>query len=74
MSRSRKNTPILGNTTCRSEKADKVAWHRRYRRAVRRLLGIDEMLHMHWEFSNPWEMGKDGKRWRDCPRQEWLRK
>jgi len=31
MSRSRRKTPIIGITTCRSERADKAIWHQRLR-------------------------------------------
>lgn len=31
MSRSRRKTPIVGHTTCRSEREDKKLWHQRWR-------------------------------------------
>ncbi len=65
MSRTRRKHPIVGIAVCRGERADKRAWHRAYRRAVRLLIGLGafECLHatFHREFSNPWHMGKDGK-------------
>lgn len=67
MSRSRRRTPIFGITTCESEKPDKQAWHRRWRRAAKQRGDHgefdDERLH-----SDAWNMGKDGKQYRpDCP-------
>ena len=61
MSRARRQTPIRGITTCRSERADKMAWHRRYPRAVRQmqLAGDEESLHagLHRAYSDIWAMG-----------------
>jgi hypothetical protein len=31
MSRSRRKTPIVGHTTCGSEREDKKLWHQRWR-------------------------------------------
>jgi hypothetical protein len=70
MSRSRKKTPIHGIACCRSEKADKKIWHRRFRASERsRLVDVlrcpeiaDGYLTTHFrEVSNRWSMGKDGK-------------
>jgi hypothetical protein len=60
MSRSRKKTPIGGITTAVSEKKDKQLWHRKMRRAQRMNPEADLQEH---EFSNPWQMDKDGKQY-----------
>jgi hypothetical protein len=68
--RSRKKTPVCGITTCRSEKDDKRIWHRRFRAKERDNLlahsraGVDaDYITTHFrEVSNPWNMGKDGRR------------
>jgi len=59
MSHSLRHTPILGNTTAHSEKKDKQAANRAYRRSTRQLVkaGCDPAhyrLHMEW-------FDKDGK-------------
>lgn len=67
MSRSRKRTPIAGISGAASEKADKQANHRRERRRVRQVLGVEperEVLPHTRELSNPWVMSKDGKVYR----------
>jgi hypothetical protein len=64
MARSRKRSPARGITSARSEKPDKLAAHRRERRAVRAKLSTDpepEVLPHTREVSNPWSMAKDGK-------------
>lgn len=65
MSRSRKKTPITGNTKARSEKQDKQLWHRRFRHKERlRLLRDPEGLSVDKnEVSSTWNMAKDGKHW-----------
>lgn len=77
MSRSFRKTPIVGNTTARSEKHDKKEWHQRHRHAVRQKLrtidDLDEYQDIDIrESSNPWSMSKDGRhymtgfsRWRN---------
>ena len=64
MSRSRKQTPISGITSARSEKVEKQANHRRERRHVRQKLDVDptaDLIPHTKELSNPWSMAKDGK-------------
>lgn len=64
MTRSRKKTPLQGNTTATTEKEDKKINHRRIRRAVTQAIGIApeaELLPHEKELSNPWLMDKDGK-------------
>ncbi|WP_282811691.1 hypothetical protein [Thauera humireducens] len=38
MSRSRRKTPIVGHTTCHSEREDKKLWHQRWRTSERTAL------------------------------------
>lgn len=67
MSRSRKSKPIAGITNAASEKAEKLANHRRERRRVRQVLTVEpeaEILPHTRELSNPWAMAKDGKVYR----------
>lgn len=61
MSRSFKHTPILGNTTAKSDKAGKQAYNRRYRNACKRLLSKGAEIPSIKEFSNPYDLPKDGK-------------
>ena len=67
MSRSRRKTPIVGNTTCRSERQDKKLWHQRWRTRERNALASasPEALSSHLpllenQVSSVWSMGKDG--------------
>lgn len=64
MSRSRKNTPVTGITTARSEAEDKRIWHKRARAMMRaRLLEPDPAPVIDIEASSDWLMSKDGKRY-----------
>jgi hypothetical protein len=64
MSRSKKKTPILGITTCGSEKADKRDANRKYRRIVKqKVKGSSEELPEVKEVSDVWSFGKDGKKY-----------
>lgn len=76
MSRSRRQTPIIGNTTCRSERQDKKIWHRRWRTRERNALinASTEALASHLpllenQVSNVWSMGKDGHTYRPISHQ-----
>jgi hypothetical protein len=68
MTRSRKKSPFFGISTSVSEKADKVAAHKRERRKVRTRIKVDpetEPLPHTREVSNIWAYAKDGpKRYR----------
>ncbi len=69
MSRSRKKTSIGGITDDKSEKQDKRLYNRRFRHTCKQFLHIDftnEVLPHLKEYSNPWSMGKDGKKWFDA--------
>lgn len=63
MSRSRKKTPITGVTLAESEKQDKAASHRRYRRVLKLLVVPDlaTPLPTEQQLTNPWDMAKEGK-------------
>lgn len=65
MSRSKRKTPIFGNTGDRSERLFKAFEHRRERRAVRNTLpGLDDAgLPAPKTYGNPWAGPKDGKRY-----------
>jgi len=80
MSRSKRKNPVRGITTSESEKADKVAAHRRVRRRVKTVIqsppeSETETLPHERELSNPWAMAKDGKaRFDPVRHRELLRK
>jgi hypothetical protein len=68
MSRSRKKTPVSGNTTARSEAFDKQQWHSRMRslsrKAVQEALDVDPgavVYPVDDDAKDPWSMVKDGK-------------
>jgi hypothetical protein len=74
MSKSYRKTPIMGHTTCRSERLDKLIWHKRWRTKERNKITsldpenwVDHLTVDRHEVSNPWSMGKDGKQY--FPRQ-----
>ncbi len=66
MSRSKKKTAAGGVTGAPSEKDDKKAWHKTFRRKNKSLARRDgedtEIIYPHvWEVSDLWRMDKDGK-------------
>lgn len=66
MARSRRKTPIIGNTPCESEKKDKTFTNRKYRKAVRTLVkkaDEDTVFPVIDEINTPWDFGKDGKQY-----------
>ena len=68
MSRSRRQTPIVGLTTAASDKPDKVRAHRRERRVIKTLLrlqGDDAGLPPSRTLHDRWTFAKDGKQWID---------
>ncbi len=67
MSKSRKKTSIGGITNSVSEKHDKRIYNRRFRRICKQSLHIDyeQELPQLKQYSNPWGMDKDGKKWFD---------
>ncbi len=62
MSRSRTKTPIVGMTTCESEKADKAKWHRKFRRAAKMDIEVGQFISFR-QYGSTWCMGKDGKQY-----------
>lgn len=77
MSHSQRKTPIFGNTTARSEAADKRLWHKRWRTRERdqlAALGPDgDPLPVHYRaVSSTWGIAKDGKQWFELRRQQVL--
>jgi hypothetical protein len=77
MTRSRKKTPMFGISTSVSEKADKVAAHKRERRKVRTRLRVEPdaaVLPHRREVSNVWAYAKDGKRYRKSASKKDMRK
>ena len=75
MSRSRKKTPILGITTAASEKSDKQAANRKFRRIVKQEVNAEEdVITKKREASDIWSFAKDGKRFRKNPANRDLRK
>ncbi len=76
MSRSRRKTPIVGHTTCGSEREDKKLWHQRWRTRERTALtsASPEALSAHLPLlenraSSVWSMGKDGRSYWPVKRQ-----
>ena len=76
MSRSRRKTPIVAHTNCRSECQDKKTWHQRCRTRERTALaGLSpEGWNAHLpllekQVSNTWSMGKDGRSYWPVTRQ-----
>jgi len=79
VSRSRKKTPIISHTKADSDKPFKVQEHKRERRTVKHHLtktsDYDSMILPDKEqYGNDWESPKDGKCWRDNPKDKWMRK
>ena len=75
MARSRRKTPIFGNTLAESDKGDKIKANRRLRREVRLALknGEEEMPELR-DVANIGWFAKDGKKYRDDLKPEEFRK
>jgi hypothetical protein len=71
MARSKRKTPVSGVTMAVSEKADKVASHRRHRKALKQALvpTLETPLPLERELTNRRSMAKEGK-WRFDPREQ----
>jgi hypothetical protein len=75
MSRSRRKTPIVGHTTCGSEREDKKLWHQRWR--TRERTALTSVARSPERPSAPagkpassvWSMGKDGRSYWPVKRQ-----
>lgn len=84
MSRSKKKTPIIGNTTSKSEKKDKQFANRKYRRIIKEKLNLakreessqreEELLPLLREKSDVWSMAKDGKKYKKEINPKYMRK
>jgi hypothetical protein len=63
MARSRRKTPIAGVTSAESEKQDKAASHRVYRRTLKQVItpALETPLPTEKQLTNPWSMAKEGK-------------
>jgi len=78
MSRSRRKTPIFGNSAAETDHPWKKAAARRLRRCVKQRLkaGLDpdRFAGKRWDLVNPWSSDKDGKWFSLSPAPEWMRK
>jgi hypothetical protein len=78
MSRSRRKTPISGNTTAKSDGAWKAKAARVLRHRVKQRLNTtldpDPFAGKRWDAVNPWDAPKDGKHWLRKPTPDWMRK
>lgn len=74
MSRSTRNSPICGITTARSEKQDKISYHKAFRRATKQQLSLEVDLPHFREFSKPWLWSKDGKQYFGSDNAKLMRK
>jgi hypothetical protein len=67
MSRSRRHTPIRGNSTRESEKWEKRQIHKRWRSALREALAAGDhdgaSYNRNLDMDCGWYWGKDGKQW-----------
>ncbi len=67
MSRSRRKTPIFGNTTAESDAEWKAKAARKLRYKVKQHLNApldgDRFAGKRWDIENSWSSQKDGKRW-----------
>ena len=78
MSRSRRKSPIGGNTTATSDHLWKKASARKLRHRVKQHLTAtldgDLFAGKRWDLVNPWSSQKDGKHWWRNPDPKWMRK
>ena len=78
MSRSRRKTPIFGQTSARSDHRWKKASARKLRRSVKQLLNAtldgDRFAGKRWDLVNPWSSEKDGKFYSASPSPRLMRK
>ena len=67
MSRSRRKTPIFGNTSAKSDHIWKKSVARRLRHRVRQHLAAtldsDRFAGRPWDLDSDWSSEKDGKHW-----------
>jgi hypothetical protein len=75
MSNSNRKNPIMGNTTCESEKHDKHLANKKYRRLVKvAIIAEKANLPLIREVSDHWHFGKEGKQYAYAPAPKWMRK
>lgn len=78
MSRSRRKTPIFGNSSAASDAAWKAQAARKLWHRVKQVLAVtldgDHFAGKRWEVVNPWDAPKDGKHWFGSADVRWLRK
>lgn len=75
MSRSKKKTRILGDTTAASEKENKRKATEKLRRRVKvKLKSRKEQLPLLRKVSNVYDFNKDGKRYQKEVEEKWMRK
>jgi hypothetical protein len=78
MSRSRRKTPIFGNTGADTDHPWKKASARKLRRGVKQVLQAtqdgDNFSGKRWDLVNPWSSEKDGKHYCTAPDPRWMRK
>lgn len=75
MSRSRKKTPIFGNTNAKSEKQDKRKANRRFRRVTQQTGDAENVPSPNKrEATEVWKFGKDGKYYKREATKKDLRK
>jgi hypothetical protein len=71
ISHSIKNKYFLSHACCQSEKKDKKIWHKAFRKKEKQKISnsdLGEHVTTHYrEVSNPWNMGKDCKRYYPKP-------
>lgn len=73
MSRSLKNTPIIGYTTATSDKPGKRQANKRFRRKTKvEVLQNQQLFTLHKRQTTAWDMPKDGKHYvKDLAKKYW---
>ncbi|HCF24323.1 MULTISPECIES: hypothetical protein [unclassified Novosphingobium] len=78
MSRSRRKTPIFGNTTAETDHPWKKQVARRLRHRVKQVLEQtldgDHFAGRPWDLDSAWSSEKDGKHYCAAPDPRWMRK
>jgi hypothetical protein len=78
MSRSRRKTPIFGNTTAESDREWKAKAARKLRHKVKQHLNAtldgDGFAGKRWDAVNPWSFDKDGKHYWKKAKPKGMRK
>jgi hypothetical protein len=74
MTRSHRRTPITGNTKCESEKRDKTLARKALRRATHVAIQTGMEPPTAHEVTDPYDWGKDGKKYWGRRFPEYMRK